>query len=107
MTVRQLVERSGVQHTVIASLQHASIRNRSSRRRNVLALAEVLNIPKDEALQLAGLATPALSPSVDVRAVIRSSSAYDDEQKAALYQLLDIFDRDRDLRRGQTEPKAS
>ncbi|GAA3261747.1 hypothetical protein ACFO1B_56210 [Dactylosporangium siamense] len=107
MTVRELVERSGVQHTVIGSLQYASIRNRSARRLNVLKVAEALSIPQDEALQLAGLTTPALDHSVDVRAAIRSSSAYDDDQKTALYQLLDLFDRDRDLRRGQSESKAS
>jgi hypothetical protein len=93
MSIRELVERSGVQHTVIAGMQYSGIRNRSSRRNNVMALARVLDIPEDEALVLAGLAPPQLDPSADVRAAIRTSAAYDEDEKEALYRLLDVFDR--------------
>lgn len=95
LTVRELVERSGVQHTVISGLQHAGIRNRAARRSNVLNLAKALGIDEEEALQLAGLTSIATDPAVDVRDSIRRSADLDDDQKQALYQLLDVFAKGR------------
>ncbi len=96
MSTRELVERSGVQHTVIASLQHSSIRDRARRRSNVLAIAEVFGIPEVEALQLAGFTATPTDPNVDVRESIRKSADLDDDQKQALYQLLDVFAKGRE-----------
>ncbi|GAA2608194.1 hypothetical protein GCM10010399_43800 [Dactylosporangium fulvum] len=95
ITLRELVKRSEVTHTVIGSLAHSGIRDRAARQRNVIALAKALGIPKSEALQLAGLAPVKPDPRVDAREAIRLDPELDDEQKDALFRLLDVFARDR------------
>lgn len=98
LTLRELVERSGVTHTVIADLQTAGIGARVRRRNNVLALADALNIEHEEALQLAGLMAVPTDESVDVREAIRRSPDLDDDERAALFQLLDVFAKGRERR---------
>jgi transcriptional regulator with XRE-family HTH domain len=95
LTQAAVVERSGVHPPQIARLRTSAARDRESRRRQVLALARVLEIPKDEALRLAGLAPrkPEPEPEVDdLRQDIARSRIYNARQKRALLDLLDVFD---------------
>jgi hypothetical protein len=99
---RELIARSGVTHTIINNLQHTGIRDRVARKANVLAIAHALHLPDEEALGLAGLTGPATADGEtdtdDVRAVIAATGDLDDEQKDALYRMLDLFTRDRPRR---------
>src|SRR5438046_1058764 len=98
LSQRELVARSGVSHTVINNLRHTGIRDRVARRENILDIAKTLGIPEDEALRLGGLTDLPRDPNVDVRNAIRASADLDCDQKAALLNLLDLFDRDRPRR---------
>lgn len=98
ISLRDLVERSGVQHTVISGLQNTGIRDRVRRRNNVLAIADTLGIAHEEALQLAGLTATPTDDAVDVRDAIRRSPDLDDDERSALFQLLDVFAKGRERR---------
>ncbi len=90
MSLNELVRRSGVTATVIDSMRTSPPRNRSTREKNVLAVATVLGIDPDEARQLAGL-IPGES-KVDVRDAIYRSGDYNDDEKKAIIGLLDVLD---------------
>ncbi len=104
MSLRELVDRSGVSATTISRLQTAPARDRRKRREIVIKIAETLNaalaerepdaeplFTGDDALQLAGLIESG-EPRVSVRESILKSSEYDDRQKQALLVLLDGLD---------------
>ncbi len=92
MSQAELVRRSKVTATVIDSLRTSPARNASTRQRNVLTLAAELGIPRDEALQLAGLAEPKPDTVVSVRDAIHRSPNYNADEKKALIGLLDVLD---------------
>lgn len=91
MTQTELVERSGVTAAAIGRFRTAPHRDRVTRKSNVIAVAKVLGIPDDEAIDLAGLAVTT-DPSVSVRESIARSGEYTDAQKQALLGLLDVLD---------------
>ncbi len=60
--------------------------------RIVRALADVLDIPWDEAQELAGLVPRSGSSEIDVREAISRSLNYTNDEKLALLRLLDVLD---------------
>jgi transcriptional regulator with XRE-family HTH domain len=101
LTQAELVERSGVHPATIGRLRTAAPRDRVTRRKHVLAIAGVLAINEDEALQLAGLVArepDAAGGEVDVRDAIVRDPRYNDDEKHALLGLLDVLDA---AKRGQ------
>lgn len=104
MSLRELVDRSGVSATTISRLRTAPARDRRKRREIVIRLADTLNaalaereptaeplFAGDDALRLAGLIEPD-EPQFSVRESIIKSREYDDRQKQALLVLLDGLD---------------
>jgi transcriptional regulator with XRE-family HTH domain len=109
MSIRELADRSGVAATSINRLQSVPHRDRASRRKIVLTLADALNavaaerrpgeaLPfggEDEVLRLAGLAEPELDDQISVRESIERSAEYTDSEKQVLLNLLDFLDGER------------
>lgn len=118
ISLRELVERSGVSATTISRLRSAPARDRNKRRQIVQTLAATLNqavrekglpderlpFPGDEdVLRLAGLLLPEPDGSVSVRVAVLSSTEYTAEQTDVLLRLLDVFDRANGRRRANTD----
>jgi transcriptional regulator with XRE-family HTH domain len=88
----ELAERAGIPRKTIDNLE---VSRRAPQVRIVNALADALEIDRDEAACLATL-LPAdaatVDPSEDVRGAIRRSTAYTEEQRAMLLSMVDLIE---------------
>lgn len=94
MSQAELIRRTGITATVIDNIRTSPARSDAKRQRNVLTLAEAAGIPREEALQLAGLATPPAETTISVREAIHRSP-YNDVERRALLSLVDVLDASR------------
>lgn len=90
-TDSELHRRSGISRNTIAGLKTRTRVEAGT----INALAAALDIPQRDAHQLAGLVPAAEQPSQAsaAREAILNDPLYNDEQRAAMLQLLDIFDK--------------
>ncbi len=103
MTQAEIVERSGVPASTINRLRTST---RAPQPRVVHALADAVELDRDQAAQLAGLLPRTGDATVSVRDAVLASPAYTRAQKDALLAMIDALDEANQSPAGVTGPAS-
>jgi transcriptional regulator with XRE-family HTH domain len=99
MSQRALIAQTRIPATTLDRLK---TQTRPPQARIVNVLADALDIDRDEAHRLAGL-VPA-DEQTDVRSAVVASTAYTDQQKAMLLEVIDSLDKANGIIRASAQP---